>query len=389
MGPSPYRGRVDTCVACGAELGVGRFCLNCGHRIGAPAPVRADPPAAAAAPSPTVDPPGPTSGRRADDEVPAAHDVAAQPAAVVPPVQAADPTPVPPTSPPTGPAASPQASPPDDVRDEPAPVATRRATWDPREDLLPYEEVDDLDGDLPVRGKAWIGWVLGAALLMGLAFVLLRVFDTGDDVATDPASGATSSAEAPPPDSGSTDDGSTGDGSTDEGSTDDGGEAPAGVGKVRELARGATFEVPGTAPPTTDLDGNLVAYEASQMGDGNPATAWRTAGDATGQTITVTLPEPAVVTRVGLVNGYAKQVAGVDWYPNNRRTVAVTWGFDDGTTVEQTFAERPGMQRLEVPPVETAAVTLTFTAVTPPGAGNLGRDYTAISEVSITGRRAG
>ena len=385
----PIVGRVDTCVACGAELGVGRFCLNCGHRIGAPAPVPADPPAASAAPSATDDPPDPSPDRRAADEVTAGHDAAAQPAAVVPPVQAADPTPVPPTSPPTSPPASPQASPPDDVRDEPAPVATRRATWDPREDLLPYEEVDDLDGDLPVRGKAWIGWVLGAALLMGLAFVLLRVFDTGDDVATDPASGATSSAEAPPPDSGSTDDGSTGDGSIDEGSTDDGGEAPAGVGKVRELARGATFEVPGTAPPTTDFDGNLVAYEASQMGDGNPATAWRTAGDATGQTITVTLPEPAVVTRVGLVNGYAKQVAGVDWYPNNRRTVAVTWGFDDGTTVEQTFAERPGMQRLEVPPVETAAVTLTFTAVTPPGAGNLGRDYTAISEVSITGRRAG
>ncbi len=378
-------GPVDTCVACGAELGVGRFCLNCGHRIGAPAPARPEPAAAQAPASATRTATAPAredaindhSGAAPDgrpaDEVPAAsvvdpaHDGAAQPAPVVPPVQAADPTPVPPTSPP------------DDVRDEPAPVATRRTTWDPREDLLPYEEVDDLDGDLPVRGKAWIGWVLGAALLMGLAFVLLRVFDTDGDVATDPVTGATSSAEAPPPDSGSAGDGSSG----------DGGEAPSGVGKVRELVRGATFEVPGTAPPTTDFDGNLVAYEASQMGDGNPATAWRTAGDATGQTITVTLPEPGVVTRVGLVNGYAKQVAGVDWYPNNRRTVAVTWGFDDGTTVEQTFAERPGMQRLEVPPVETAAVTLTFTAVTPPGAGSLGRDYTAISEVSVTGRRAG
>lgn len=411
-------GRVDTCVACGAELGVGRFCLNCGHRIGAPAPVRADPSAASAPPSATMtapasarddatdDPSGPTPDRRPADEVPAesavdpgpddaTHDEAARPAPVVPPVQAADPTPVPPTSPPASPPAGPPAGPPvsrptslpDDVRDEPAPVATRRTAWDPRQDLLPYEEVDDLDADLPVRGKAWIGWVLGAALLMGLAFVLLRVFDTGDEVATDPASGATSSAEAPPPDSGSSDTGSSGDGSTGDGPSD--GEAPAGVGKVRELARGATFEVPGTAPPTTDFDGNLVAYEASQMGDGNPATAWRTAGDATGQTITVTLPEPGVVTRVGLVNGYAKKVAGVDWYPNNRRTVAVTWGFDDGTTVEQTFAERPGMQRLKVPPVETAAVTLTFTAVTPPGAGNLGRDYTAISEVSITGRRAG
>ena len=87
------------------------------------------------------------------------------------------------------------------------------------------------------------------------------------------------------------------------------------------------------------------------MGDGNPATAWRTAGDATGGTITVTLTEPGVVTRVGLVNGYAKQVAGVDWYPNNRRILAVTWGFDDGSSIEQTFAERPAMQRLKVPPV--------------------------------------
>jgi hypothetical protein len=397
----PIVGPVDTCVACGAELGVGRFCLNCGHRIGAPAPARPEPAAAQAPPPATVTATAPARDEVTDDAPEPRADASpagdanpaqamaarasrasSRPTSVVPSVQAADPTPVPPTSPPT--------SPPDDVPDEPPVVATRRRTWDPDEDLLPYEEVDDLDGDLPVRGKAWIGWVLGAALLLALAFVLLRVFDTdGDDVATDPATGATSSTEAPPPDSGSSGDGSSGEGSAGDDSTGDGGEAPAGVGQARELARGATFAVPATAPPTTDFDGNLVAYEASQMGDGNPATAWRTAGDATGQTITVTLPEPGVVTRVGLVNGYAKQVAGVDWYPNNRRTVAVTWGFDDGTTVDQTFAERPGMQRLKVPPVETAAVTLTFTAVTPPGAGNLGRDYTAISEVSVTGRQAG
>ena len=381
VGLSPYRGAVDTCVACGAELGVGRFCLNCGHRIGAPAPVR-EPAAAAAPPPATVTGTAPPRDAAADDAAGAtsdespsgdappdvagapAPDAARHPAPVVPPVQAADPTPVPPTSPPT--------SRPEVVSDEPAAVATRRTTWDPREDLLPYEEVDDLDSDLPVRGKAWIGWVLGAALLVGLAFVLLRVFDTeGEEFATDPGTGSTSTAEA------------------DAGSSDDGDEAPAGVGKARELARRATFEVPGTGPPTTDFDGTLVAYEASQMGDGNPATAWRTAGDATGQTITVTLPQPAVVTRVGMVNGYAKQVAGVNWYPNNRRTTAVTWGFDDGSSIDQTFAERPGMQRLKVPPVETATVTITFTAVTPPGTGNLGRDYTAISEVSITGRRAG
>ena len=380
-------------MACGAELGVGRFCLNCGHRIGAPAPVRrraatrsvvadrdrhcSGPRASgsgrrgAAARRPTA------AARRADpaaespvDDDPA-PDTDASPAPVVPPVQAADPTPVPPTSPP------------DVVPDEPGPPPSRRPTWDPREDLLPYEEVDDVEGDLPVHGLAWLGWVLGAALLVGLAFLLLRVFDTdGDEVATDPADAATGTSQAPDPGAGKTD-------GSPEPTDDGGGEAPAGVGKALDLARGATFEVPGTAPPTTDFDGNLVAYEASQMGDGNPATAWRTAGDATGGTITVTLTEPGVVTRVGLVNGYAKQVAGVDWYPNNRRILSVTWGFDDGSSIEQTFAERPDMQRLKIPPVETATVTITIDAVTPPGPGSLGRDYTAISEVSVTGRRAG
>jgi len=369
-------GPVDTCVACGAELGVGRFCLNCGHRIGAPAPVRLDQAPTPSSPTVTATAPAREPQAPADEAPPEASvdDGPAPggdgpPAPVVPPVQAADPTPVPPTSPP------------DVVPGEAAP-SFRRPAWDPHEDLLPYEEVDDVEGDLPVHGLAWLGWVLGAALLVGLAFLLLQVFDTdGDEVATDPADGVTGTSQAPEPGAEQTD------GSAEP--TDDGGEAPAGVGKALDLARGATFKVPSTAPPTTDFDGNLVAYEASQMGDGNPDTAWRTAGDASGETITVTLTEPGVVTRVGLVNGYAKQVAGVDWYPNNRRIVAVTWGFDDGSQIEQAFAEQPAIQRLKVPPVETTTVTITITAVTPPGAGSLGRDYTAISEVSVIGRRAG
>lgn len=249
-------------------------------------------------------------------------------------------------------------------------------TWDPREDLLPYEEVDELEVDDPVPGRAWIFWVLGAVLLVGLVLVLLRAFatDVDDTSATDPTT-SESSTQA--------DDGSE---TSAEPGAEDG---PTGVGKRIDLARAATFEVPGTAPPTTDFDGTLVAYEAVQMHDGDPSTTWRIAGDATAEVVTVTLVEPAVVYRVGLVNGYAKQVAGVDWYPNNRRILAVTWGFEDGTTVEQTFSENPTMQLLKVPPVQTSTVTITITSVTPPGSGNLGRDYTAISEVAITGRRAG
>jgi hypothetical protein len=260
------------------------------------------------------------------------------------------------------------------------PDLPRRPEWDPREDLLPYEEVDDPERDVPIRGRAWIGWVAGAVLLVGLVLLLLRVLAPDDaDVATAPAGGGTSSTAAP-------DDQPEGEGET---AADVESAVPSGVGRPRELASGAGFDVPATAPPTTDLDGALVAYEATQMGDGDPRTAWRTAGDASGQTITVTLAEPGVVTRVGLLNGYAKKVAGVDWYPRNRRILAVTWGFDDGTSVEQTFAERPAVQRVAVPPVRTGTVTITITSVTPPGSGDLGRDYTAISEVTVIGRRAG
>ena len=161
------------------------------------------------------------------------------------------------------------------------------------------------------------------------------------------------------------------------------------AGRPVDVARGATVTVPRTAPPTTDLDGNLVAYVAAQLVDGKPSTAWRMEGDGTGAEVRLVLRQPSVIDRVGLVNGYAKQVGAVDWYPNNRRVLAVRWTFDDGTSVEQTFAERPQLQRLKIDPVSTSAVTLTILQVTPPGAGPLGRDYTTISSVVLSGRPAG
>lgn len=329
---------------------MGRFCLNCGHPIGQPAPVTT---AEATGPTPTAAPP------------PAA---VAEPMAL--PVQAADPTPVPVPDPPAEAATA----------TRPVVPTSQESEWDPQPDLLPYDEIDEPDSDDPVlSGRAWIGWVLGAVLLVGLVVVLLQAFGTDgeDETAAEPT---TSETSAPAPEEGS---------ESPEETVPETPEAPQGFGKRINLATGASFDVPDTAPPTTDFDGNLVAYEASQMHDGNPSTTWRMAGDASGQTITITLAKPGVVQRVGLINGYAKQVAGVDWYPNNRRILSVTWGFEDGTTVEQTFAERPDLQLLKVPPVQTGTLTITIGAVTPPGGGTLGRDYTAISEVSIIGQRAG
>lgn len=161
---------------------------------------------------------------------------------------------------------------------------------------------------------------------------------------------------------------------------------------------------PSPVPPwaTWALGGVLVltlfVVLASCLGDGDEpasspdATAWRTVGDASGETITFTLREPATIRRVGLINGYAKQVPSgrglVDWYPNNRRITAVERVFDDGTAVRQDLAEKSKLQRLTVDPVTTSTVQLRLLVVTPPGAGVLGRDYTAISDVLIAGTPA-
>lgn len=128
------------------------------------------------------------------------------------------------------------------------------------------------------------------------------------------------------------------------------------------------------------------------MVDGVPSTAWRTVGDATGATITFTLAEASSIRRVGLINGYARQVPSgatlVDWYPNNRRITLVEWAFDDGTVVQQDLKEKVKLQRLTIDPVTTTSVQLRVLRVTAPGVGALGRDYTVISEILVAGAPA-
>lgn len=262
---------MTTCARCGHELGIGRFCLNCGHPVGEPVPA---------------------------DE----------------------------------------------------------SRFDVRE-----------NDPLPDQAPSWLPWAIGAVLLLILSVVLASCLGGDDDepVADDPATETvpttTPVEEAPP-------------------------------ARPVDLTGTVTVTAPQVAPATTDLDGQLVAYDARQMLDATPATAWRMAGDATGETITFTLRKPATIRRVGLINGYAKQVPSgdslVDWYPNNRRITAVEWVFDDGTVVRQDLREKTKLQRLTVDPVTTSTVQLRLLGVTPPGAGALGRDYTAISDVLIAGTPA-
>ena len=250
---------MTSCVRCGHELGIGRFCLNCGHPIGQPAP--ADAPLA-------------------------------------------------------------------------EPVTTGR--------------------------PGWLPWAMGALLVVSLVVILASCLggdDDPDDLGTE-----TASAEQ------------------------------TGTRRVVDLTRTVTVAAPPAAPATTDLDGELVSYGPRRMLDADPATAWRTAGDASGETITFTLAEPSTIRRVGLINGYAKLVpsgAGlVDWYPNNRRITAVEWVFDDGTAVRHDLSEKSGLQRLTIDPVTTSTVQLRLLGVTAPGPGVLGRDFTAITDILIAGSPA-
>lgn len=160
--------------------------------------------------------------------------------------------------------------------------------------------------------------------------------------------------------------------------------------KPRDVARFATAIVPDTAPPNLDVDGNQVRYQARNMLDGVPETCWRMPGDGTGSEITIQLAGPTTLTRIGLINGYAKSAIGaggnqLNWYTGNRRIQAVEWVFDDGTVLAQNLTETRQMQSVEVDEITTSTIRLRLLSVSAPGTGQAARDYTAISDLTIVG----
>jgi hypothetical protein len=126
------------------------------------------------------------------------------------------------------------------------------------------------------------------------------------------------------------------------------------------------------------------------MLDGRPDTCWRMAGDGTGVELRFTLAAPTTLTRVGMINGYAKKALEgghkLDWYVGNRRVLDAQWVFDDGTTVDQSLAETKDLQTIDLDsPVTTSTVVLRLVSVSAPGTGRSARNYTAVSEVSLVG----
>jgi hypothetical protein len=152
----------------------------------------------------------------------------------------------------------------------------------------------------------------------------------------------------------------------------------------------ASAAAPRTAPSTQDVDGNPTSYDASNMLDGVPETAWRVAGDGSRIKLVFTFPERTRISEVGLVNGYAKTAtddAGTtfDWYAGHRRITEVTWNFGVGPVVRQALEEGRDLQTVQIDPVEVRKVVLKIVATTAPGDGPARRDFTAISDVFLAG----
>ena len=344
---------MDTCVQCGHELGIGRFCTNCGHPVGAP---------------PTRDPSGPATGNRRTD-------TAERPRAVPPEDRGQAPPPAP-----TGPPPPRYPLYADEVAtDPPTDTATfPAATTDPE----PASRHRHVDEDRRQGAAAtWVPWVAGLTAMLVLAALGLWLLLGGDE---EPVAGDTARDPAPT-------EKTSRDHRTPQGRTT---VSPAPRTEPGDLAGSATVQAPRPAPPTQDVTGSRVTYAAAHMLDGDPTTCWRTPGDATGKAIMFRFREPVEMTEVGLVNGYAKTASNAsgtyDWYAGNRRTLAVEWTFDDGTVLTQDLRQTRRMQTVTLDGgVVTEQVTMRLLEVTPPGAGRASRNYTAISEVSLRGAAAG
>ena len=144
----------------------------------------------------------------------------------------------------------------------------------------------------------------------------------------------------------------------------------------------ASAEATATAPPGTDATGAVVTYAAANLVDGNPATAWRVAGAGQGVVLTLRFANPVVVTRIGLIPGYAKidPADGTNRFLQNRRVRRVRYGA--GTVAQEaSFVDRPEMQSIDLRSSPTREVTIQILESSPPG----DRDFTAISEIEVIG----
>ncbi|QCW51203.1 hypothetical protein FE634_13750 [Nocardioides dongxiaopingii] len=270
--------------------------------------------------------------------------------------------------------------------------AADAADDEPADSVLPFTDDEPVAWSVAAEdppGRARRGllpWLVGAAALLlvaGLGGYLLLTGDA-DDTAADPAPTAPAAGSDPSSPGGSDSPDADPSPPAEPSTPPTTKSGPNAGGKPRDVAAAASATAPQTARPSRDVGGDVVRYGAGNLLDGRADTAWRMPGDGTGTTLSISLAEATRLTEVGLVNGYAKKVAGYDGYTANRRVTSVEWVFADGTVVPQTLVEGRGLQGIPVD-VVSDTVELRLLGVTRPGRGPSGRDYTAISEIGLVG----
>jgi hypothetical protein len=143
----------------------------------------------------------------------------------------------------------------------------------------------------------------------------------------------------------------------------------------------------GVADPSVDSAGATTTFDAANLADGRPDTAWRVAGDGRGQSVQLDFAGPVRVSEVQLIPGYAKldAIDGTNRFNQNRRVRAVRLEFSDGSSFTATFADLPTLQAVALPqPVVSSYLRIVILETTDPGAQN-GRDFTPISEIVVIG----
>lgn len=225
----------------------------------------------------------------------------------------------------------------------------------------------------PWRTSRWFLPVLAAvsALMLVLAAYAVGKAFSGDDEPTSAQPEVTGSPEPDPepspdaPESSAT--------STSPGSWD---------GDVEAVAVDA-ISADCTASPSTDAAGRRVTYVPANAVDGKVQTAWRCAGTAVGEKLTLRIVGGAEIAEVGLVPGYAKTdpESGADRYAENNRITKVRWTFADDVSIVQRLDPDPASratQLLRIPLTSTDTVTLEILAVS-----RGPRNTTAISEIAV------
>ena len=139
-------------------------------------------------------------------------------------------------------------------------------------------------------------------------------------------------------------------------------------------------------PNGTDAGNNPMNYVPENAVDGDNSTAWRVAGDGSGQWLLLDFGKDVILHQIGVIPGYDKidLYDGTDRFLQNRVLKQVHFQFSDGSTLDYNFIYDRAMQWIPIEDVRTKTIKLTVISSYPPRLAD-SWNAIAISEIELTG----